>query len=601
MPAFLQEPFNLVKRKGSKGFLFFYYVYTVVSLLFVDILFKYINYGILFDPDVIHILFIDLILGSFIMVLLVVFPIAIRKYVLTAAVFFFVIIAFMYSLIGFEGLIAENIYSSTLFNEVMNRVSERFNWVQLLFFLPLLVLFVPYRVQYSKVKYVSIVGLLLISSVVGTLYLNSVRYNNVLEPTNNLEKIIYNDEGRLLFNRLGVNIAFLRTTLNEAEYNIESNENLLGQTDAYLEEQAQNWNEYRGMFQFKNLVIVEVEGLDYLAIQPEVMPTLISMMQEGLTFTNYYHEKTQSENFEMFTGIYADTTSLNSMAEFSLNSYPHALGNQFLNMNYETSYLSNDRLRYEYETNFIARAGFFNINDSYDYSNTTLTDYELVKASFSDVTENYFYAHYKLNGLSELQVESSKYGISYDSITASDEVKKYYSYANEIDMALDYIITSLASTNRLGNTVIMVVSGGRPMYINEETIRANVDGRGEFAINRLPMMIWDGYEEGVISEHMGSVNITPTLANMFRFRGTPLYVADDVFASGNNVVTFENQSWVSNAGYYDALHQKFYISDPIFNTEFLDEYIKNVNTNLYVNRTYSRIILDKNYFIQVKV
>jgi hypothetical protein len=100
---------------------------------------------------------------------------------------------------------------------------------------------------------------------------------------------------------------------------------------------------------------------------------------------------------------------------------------------------------------------------------------------------------------------------------------------------------------------------------------------------------------------MGSANVTPTLLNMFDFRGDHDYIASDVFDSGENVVSLNNRSWISNAGFYDAFTQTFTVSDEKYLTDYLDEYIVNVNKKVYDDFLYSRIILEKNYFILLKV
>lgn len=600
MPAFLQEPFNLLKTKGFKGYPFLYFGITFISLLFIDLWFKYVNFGFMFDSDIIHILLIDLVFASIIMLILIIAPVYLRKYILFSILFIFVIMALMYSLIGFDGLVVENIYSSNLYEELGLRIRETFNWKHILFIIPLLVIFSPFKITYTKIKYASMILVLLLSSVVGTLYLDATKYNNDLEVTTNLEKIIYNDEGTLLFNRLGSNIGFMRSFFNDYEYNLESNVNLLGQTDAYLEEEVMSWNNYKGIYEDKNLIVVEVPGLDYIAVQSSVMPTLVAILQEGLTFTNYYDDSVDS-NFEILTGLYPDSSSLNNTAEYAQNSYPQALGNQFLKMNYETSYVERERMTFEYENNFIARAGFFNIQDSSDYSPNLMSNLELVQVSLPNLIENRFYVHYKLTGLESEPTDYSVQGNDYSDIDAPEVLKKYYSYASEIDMSIKSILEVLAAEGQFENTVIMVVSSGRPLYIEDEVIREYVNGREEFTIDRVPFVIWDGYKEEIITEHMGDINIAPTLFNMFDFKGDPEYIGVDVFESGNNVVELRNRSWVSNAGYYNAYTQKFLISDSIYRTDYLDEYIMNVNKNLYFDHLYSRIILEKNYFIQFKV
>ena len=100
---------------------------------------------------------------------------------------------------------------------------------------------------------------------------------------------------------------------------------------------------------------------------------------------------------------------------------------------------------------------------------------------------------------------------------------------------------------------------------------------------------------------MASINVSPTIANMFDFKGRQEYVGEDLFAQGNNVISFNNRSWISNAGYYDSYRQEFFVADKTYLTDYLDEYIYITNSKIYDMFVYSRIILEKNYFIQVNI
>lgn len=602
MPKFLTDDFLLnIPKKGKRGYPFFYFAFLFLSLMYIDVIYKYFNHGILFDPDIIHILFIDLVIAALLMVALIIFPVFFRRHLLFLVLFLFASMGFLYTVLGFEGVITTQFNQIEVFTELSGRLKTNFEWTHILFFIPLVFGLIQFPIKYTKVKYASFVGILLISAVVGTWYLNAPKYNSSFEVTTNLEKLIYNDEEQLVFNRLGVNAGFLRNIINYDEYNITDSNNVLGLTDKYFRRTATT-NQYSNDYRGSNLVVIEVDSLDSMALTADVMPTTVSMLQTGLYFPNYYDENTNDINFEFYTGIYEAGKTTNAVATYGSNSYPNAIGNQFARLGYRTSFVQNSNFRYAFEREFITRVGFYEKYDSYDYGSEYLSDLELVEATTHLFNDGYrFYVNYKLEGLKYEPNDYSEYGSSFASKDVDESLKQYFSYANEVDMAINQIITSLTQAGKLNNTVVVIASTGHPDYFDDDYIRENSSARPDVMIHRVPFIIWGEQQTEVIDEIMGSVNVVATLGNLFSFYGTPEYIGDDVFKAGENVVAFSNRSWVSNAGFYDAYQQTFSVSDEIYITDFLDEYIKNTNQMIYEQFLYSRIVLEKNYFVLQKV
>jgi len=602
MPKFITEQFRVkIQKKGIKRYPFFYLLITFVSLMYIDFLYKFINYGILFDPDIVHILLLDMTLAAFIMSLLILIPRAARKYVLLSLITIFTFMGFLYSVIGFEGVISTSFNNLNILATLWNRISVNFVLLDLLFLLPLLLWFIRVPVLYTRFKYSLLVLFLMLSATIGLSYTDSSKYNSRIEVTTNLERIIYNDEGSLLFNRLGVNVGLLRNLIDFDDYNLEDQNTAIASTVDYFNT-TKNRNEYTNIFKGYNLIVVEIENLDYMALNAEVMPTLLSLVQSGIHFPNYFDEQSLDQNFEFYTGIYENSKSLNTVATYGTNQFPNALANQFGLLGYETSFIQNKNDEYQFERNFVVNTGYNEYYESYDFSNVALNDIDLIEQSSSTwMYDSRYFVNYKLKGLSDKPTDYSAIGDSFEDMDIPQELKMYYSYANETDQALTLLLNKLSDIGDLTNTVLLITSTGHPDYFEDDFIKQYSSKRSDVMINRVPFVMWGGLHDVEIDEVLGSANIPATLANMFGFLGNPEYIAKDVFESGENHVAFNDRSWISNAGYYDSKTQRFLVSDNKFITDYIDEYIQNVNAYVYDEFMYSRIVLEKNYFIQYNV
>ncbi len=598
MPIFLNQKFiEAIRKKGSKGYPLFYLFLTFLILTYLDLMFKYINYGILFDPDVIHILLIDFLLANIILILLMLVPKQFRKSIYNLTMIFFILVAFLFSSANINLLLSNNSVYESL-NSIYRSFLDNYYNKTLLLLIPVVTLLFRFRFTYSKLKRLSLFVSIILIFVIGTLYLNSSKYNSHVEVNTNLERLVYEDEGNLIFSRLGVNAGFLRSAINLNIHNITYTGSLLSQTESYLGDSKLS-NEYTGIYENKNLIVFEVDNLDFVALTPDIMPTTNSLLFTGLNFSNFYPNT--SSNFSLYTGLYESSKITNTLEEFAGNDFPSSIARQFRYMNYSTSlirsYENQDERINQFETNI----GYRNIYDSFDYGDIKLTDQELVEKTIDEfIDKNLFYAHIKLTGLTNLN-RYTVFPDKFNSLNVPLEIKNYYEQANNVDNAINFVISTLATNGKLNDTVIVIISTGSPEYLSNDYIRANSPDRSSYMIGRAPFIIWDGTEASEIDEPIGSINFTPTIANMFSFSGMKQYIGDDVFKNGNNVVVYNNRSWISNAGFYNSILQEFIISDPIYITDYLDEFIYVTNGKVYKDFAYSRVILEKNYFIQSNI
>ncbi|MPN25289.1 hypothetical protein SDC9_172696 [bioreactor metagenome] len=92
------------------------------------------------------------------------------------------------------------------------------------------------------------------------------------------------------------------------------------------------------------------------------------------------------------------------------------------------------------------------------------------------------------------------------------------------------------------------------LYSYGDTDRTSVYGQ-----SRTPFVIYNStLTAATYSEPMSTVDITPTLANLFDLNYDPrLYMGNDYFSAADKIVYFANGSWLNTAGYYNASQSKF--------------------------------------------
>ena len=115
-------------------------------------------------------------------------------------------------------------------------------------------------------------------------------------------------------------VTFIKTEKDENTEDI----NFLEMT--YADSQKSN-NKYTGMFKGKNLIFVQLEGLDNWLLTKENTPTLYKLMNEGINFNNHYSYyngggSTFNSEFAVNTGFITPLSYTQNAYTFNKNYFP---------------------------------------------------------------------------------------------------------------------------------------------------------------------------------------------------------------------------------------------------------------------------------------
>ncbi len=467
----------------------------------------------------------------------------------------------------------------------------------------------------------------------GDIYSNKNLYYNIHVPKITANRMGILTTMRLDFQRFvfGFEENLTIETYNEQNKNIQSGENkedidfndlIENEQDETIKEiheyfsteEASEKNEYTGMFEGKNLIVIVAESFSQLAIREDLTPNLYKLYSEGFQFDNFY-----TPIFPVSTadGEYITDTSLIpkegvwSFLEVNENYMPYSYANVFEKLGYTSNAYHNHTATYYHRDKYIATMGY----DSYlavgtgleDRMNTSRwpnSDYEMVNVTANDYINNDKFLAYYMTVSGHLNYTKMGNAMVYKNwdlvkdLPYSDKAKSYLSANIELDKAVGEILAKLEETGKLENTVI-VISGDHFPYgltldeINELSTYTRDD---TFEKYHMPLLIWSGsMKEPIKVEKIGSsLDIVPTVLNLFGVEyDSRLLIGKDILSNSNPLVIFSDRSFITDKGKYNAVTNEFIANDGV---EIDENYISTINKKIYQKYKMSRLILEKDYY-----
>lgn len=370
-------------------------------------------------------------------------------------------------------------------------------------------------------------------------------------------------------------------------------------------------NEYTGLFKGKNLIWIVAEAFSTLALNEEVTPTLCKLAREGFVFNNFYNPVWSVSTSD---GEYVTLTSLipkSGVWSFkrSANNYMHyCFGNLLTPLGYKCKAYHNHY--YSYYDRHLSHP-----NMGYDYKGLgnglkvtevwPESDLEMMQITIpGDITQTPFHNYYMtvsghLNYTFYGNMMASRHQDKVRDLPYSTEGCKAYLACNiELDLALQYILEQLEAAGQSENTVI-ALSGDHYPYGLEDEEMDELAGHvleKKFEKFKSTLIIWSGSmkEPVVVDKVCSSLDVLPTLANLLGVDyDSRLIMGQDILSDSPGLVEFNDRSWISDKGRYDAKSNVF---TPNEGVSVGDEYARNTLAKVNNEFAYSAKILDKDYY-----
>lgn len=371
-----------------------------------------------------------------------------------------------------------------------------------------------------------------------------------------------------------------------------------------------NKNEYTGMFQGYNLILITAEGFSPYAVSKEKTPTLYKLVNEGFVFNNFYTALWQTSTSD---GEYLPLTGLIPVGVRSMNLsrnnlLPFTLANQFNRLgvaskayhNHTYTYYNRDETHPNLGYDFKAVGnGLVLEHDVWPNS-----DVEMINATVDEfIGEKQFHVYYlTISGHMNYTFVGNSMSYKNRDLVAdlpySSDVKAYIACQMELDMALEQLISRLEETGVADRTVIALSADHYPYGWEKEKLD-ELAGHvidPNFEIYKNHFILWNpGMKENIIVEEpCSSLDILPTLSNLFGLEyDSRLLMGQDILSDADPLVILSNRSFITDKVMYNSqTRETTLLTDALLP----EDYIDNINRVIKNKFSVSKSILDVDYY-----
>lgn len=390
----------------------------------------------------------------------------------------------------------------------------------------------------------------------------------------------------------------------------ENNNKLLDMHKYFSSVQPSSQNKYTGLFKGHNLILITAEAFYPYAIDKDLTPTLYKLANEGFKFSNFYNPlwgvSTSDGEYAACTGL-VPKAGVWSMSNSSKNDMRFTLGNQLRKLGYITKAYHNHT--YNYYNRDISHP-----NLGYDYKGVgnglkispawPESDLELIEQSTNEyIGDKPFHTYYMtVSGHFEYNFEGNNMSIKnkkyVEHLNYSDPAKAYLACNLEFEFALTELIKRLEEAGVADKTIIAISPDHYPYGLPKKQID-ELSGHvieENFELYKADFILWKkGMEQVIIDKPCSSIDILPTLSNLFGLKyDSRLLFGRDILSTAKPLVVFNNRSWITDKGKYNALTSQF--SGSVDNEA---TYINIINNKVADIFNYSAYILETNYYSKV--
>ena len=630
--------------KNFKTFIIF-----ELSLLYLELLFKIVNFGFNFNVTFLYTIFVITIISLLLSIICSLFKPKVNK------ILFYVFLSIISLWFGIE-IIFKLIYG-TFFSLAVFTIADQAasfigtavleilkNIVYVLLLLIPLILTIIFnkKIKHEKSNVLAHI-IVLIVYVFGTIFclnfakgeayelfykvnnldINMDRFGVLITTYLDFKKIVFDftEDIEIINNPVNedVNKEYGYNNLNydfEKLLNETKDKNVKTITQYVMADNGTKKNEYTGMFKGKNLVFFMAESFNEIGVSEELTPTLYKLINTGFVFENFY----TPQNLSTIGGEYQDLTGL--MAHSSIlstwrrgnNYYPYGLGTVFKNLGYQVQAYHNNSYSFQDRNKYLKAVGFDTYIGRYnglekrmkfpwpasdlDMINVTVDDYINSDTPFMTyyvTVSGHFDYEFDQNSMARKNKEYVK-NLPYD-----EKTKGYLATQIELDKALESLINKLEEVGKLKDTVIVLVADHYPYALSLSEINkvAGYEKDNIIEVNRSNLILWNSEVETTkISKVSSQIDVIPTVYNLFGIDyDSRLFVGKDILSNEPGLAMFSNRSWVSDYGKYFSASKKFIKKEDV---EVEDDYVTRMNSIVSNKMNISKLITSSNYYNSLK-
>ncbi len=633
-------------------------IWVTLFVFLIELIFKVLNDFSIFDYSTLRILISSFML-SFVFTFLA--SLTKRRWLRNTIVLLFIFVYAFYTWLqlGFINYLGVymSFHTSSQFGAVKDYIGDYLNSFKLVYyviFVPFILAIVYYlarrKKEYQKIKfnkkYLLIIPTLIISAVLYYLTLTLPFMQNELQIKSNMSLFVNPDVPTVAVNQFGTTMfglldlkSFLFPTevaaeefkanteentepvsreVSEALKTIaesETNSKYKSLNNYFVSQKVTDYNEYTGMFEGKNVIVILMESVGEGIIDEENFPNFYKMYSEGWHWENNYSPRnscaTGNNEFSAMTGLYSIYNTCTTNV-YRNNKYFEAIFNLFNNKGYNTTSMHDFVQWYykrkTYQPNMGSQkyygADDLNIKTAGYYGEWPSDEEFFEKAMdivLNDGSDKPWMTWLTTVTSHQPYTNNSTYGNLYkDDFKAqgySTSVSRYLSKLKVLDNALGIMLDRLEKAGELDNTVIVMTGDHYPYGLSKSSVAEMIDhDLSEYEIERTPFVIYNStMTPKTFKEYNSYINLVPTVANLMGLEYDPrLYAGSDVLSDDyESRVVFADGSWKNEIAYYNASTSKIkYYGD----TTYTPEEIQAINTEVGLKIDMSSKAIKANYF-----
>ena len=298
--------------------------------------------------------------------------------------------------------------------------------------------------------------------------------------------------------------------------------------EEWLAGRSHTENEMSGIYEGKNLMLIQLESIDTWMLTQAYMPNLYALKQDSLSFANhhtpaYITAGTFNTEFMVNTSlipaqpglsmsVYTDNTFSNSLASlFADKGYTarsfhgseaeiYTRGAIHENLGYEKYYAGSDMQMYHYQFDRYLMSGYEAMTEKDPFFSFIIT-----------ISGHGAYGPHNMIGQTHQEAA--------DAVAERTEENYRYAVAHamETDLFIGMLLEQLEADGRLEDTVLIFYADHCNYYLLDNTLLKELKGVDDLnKADHTDLFIYDGGRTtGTVEKVTSSLDVLPTIANLF--------------------------------------------------------------------------------------
>lgn len=368
--------------------------------------------------------------------------------------------------------------------------------------------------------------------------------------------------------------------------------------DSYIESRGEHEkNDMSGIFEGRNLIVIQLEAIDTWELCREYMPNLYAIKQESIVFENHYTPAyitagTFNTEFMANTGLFPAETGT-STSLYMRNAYPYSLASLFSQAGYSANSFHGSEGEIYNRGSIHPALGYEEYHSGSDMNMSEYTLDTQLMNGYEDMTgaDKFFSFVITISGHGPYNDKTAAYLRHGEAAEAVAERSEYnylhaVSHAMETDEFIGLLTDRLEQDGLLEDTVLVFYADHYNYYMLDDELNREI--KGVDSHNMLAHTDFFIYSKDTgamsVSKVTSSVDILPTLANLFGLdTDYRMYMGSDAFSEEGGYVFFLDGAWFDGETYCTVSNAD-------------SEYQRSISEDITLRRQVCQAILKNDYY-----